>query len=145
MVKTKLKKTTRSYTLKISEAQAKLISVAAELYARLGAGQFTTLDRFFWDDLIEARPHLESLHKMRNGSLSTFGNIESKTIDDDYRILFDLHRVIRHRLAWDQNPQPEGMRTVDYNTPRRTSKKEPLAKITQSAQKIGRLKGTGRI
>ena len=83
--------------------------------------------------------------KLCTVELSTFGSIHSKALDDDYRILFDLHRVIRHRLAWDRDPQPEGMRTVDYNTPLRTSKKEPLAKITQSVEKIGRVKETGRI
>lgn len=123
------KKSSRRYVLKISEAQAKLISVAVELYARLGTGQFMRLDRFFLKDFEQARPHLDALHILRNGSLQSFGSIASKSIDDDYRVLYDLHQVIRHRLAWDRDPSGKESIKVDYDTPYRTSKKESLAMI----------------
>ena len=122
----------RRYVLEVSGAQVKLISTAVEFYARLGTGQFIHLDRFFWKDIEKARPHLESLHILRNGSLNCFGSIRSGSIDDDYRVLYDLHQVIRHRLALDKNLRPEKQLSVDYNTPWRSSKKEPLARISQT-------------
>ena len=125
----KRKKSIRRYILEISEAQAKLISVAAEVYARLGTGQFTRLDRFFLKDFEQARPHLDALHILRNGSLQSFGSIASKSIDDNYRVLYDLHQVIRHRLAWDRDPSRKESIKVNYDTPHCISKKESLAKV----------------
>ncbi|MBI4422295.1 MAG: hypothetical protein HY554_01125 [Elusimicrobia bacterium] len=126
------KKSRRRYVLELSERQAQALSQAAELYARLGTGQFDKLDRFFWKSVLQARPHLDALCMLKNGSLNAGPGIRSSEVDDDYRVLYDLHQVLRHRLSWDRDPQPQGMlRGVFYDEPSRTSKEEPLARIEE--------------
>lgn len=122
----------RRYVLELSERQAQVLSQAAELYARLGTGQFDKLDRFFWKYLEQARPHLDVLSMIKNGSPNAGPGIRSPEVDDDYRVLYDLHQVLRHRLSWDRDPQPQGvLRGVSYDEPSKTSKKEPLARIEE--------------
>jgi len=140
MTKTKQprKSSGRHYALEISERQAQLISNAVELYARMGLGQFEMLNDFFWKPkgaLEQAREHLDSLRLIKNGSLNSHPGIASDLVDDEYRILFDLHRVIRHRLAWDRDPQAAGWKGVAFDTPRQLSKSQDLAKIAQVVAK----------
>lgn len=128
----------RHYMLELSERQAQLISNAVELYARMGLGQFEMLNYFFGKPtgaLEQAREHLDSLRLIKNGSLNSHPGIGSDSVDDDYRILFDLHRVIRHRLAWDRDPQATGWRGVNFDTPMKLSKNQDLAKIAQVVAK----------
>lgn len=133
MVKSKSRKTSgRRYVLELSERQAQVLSQAAELYARLGTGQFDKMDRFFWKDLQQARPHLDVLSMIKNGSPNSGPGIRSPEVNDDYRVLYDLHQVLRHRLSWDRDPQPQGvLRGVSYDEPSKTSKGEPLARIEE--------------
>lgn len=133
------KKTSR-YVLEISARQAEMISQAVELTARLGMGQFEELDRFFWpeikgDQRDEVREHCQALCRIKNGAPHQYPGIHSDAISDDYRVLFDLHRVVRHRLAWDRNPNPPNFAGVAFDTPRPTSKIEDLAKIEKVAAK----------
>lgn len=126
----------RRYVLELSEGQARLVSRAVELYARLGMGQFDMLDSFF---PVEAkirgrervRPLLQELVVIKNGAPHTYPGIHSNEIGDDYRVLYDLHKVIRHRLAWDRDPNASGWKGVDYDEPRRASTTEDLARIDQ--------------
>ena len=133
----------RQYVLTLSERQAQLISNAVELNARLGMGQFEELACFFWSkggSIEEARSHIDSLRLIKNGSLNSSPGIRSESIDDDYRVLYDLHQSIRHRLAWDRDPQATVWRGVRYDTPRQLSKDEPLATISAVAVKPTRAK-----
>ncbi|MEI7482161.1 MAG: hypothetical protein WCK75_07415 [Elusimicrobiota bacterium] len=133
----------RQYVLTISERQAQLISDAVDLNARLGMGQFEELARFFWSrggSMEEARSHIDSLRLIKNGSLNSSPGISSKSVDDDYRVLYDLHQSIRHRLAWDCDPQATVWKGVRYDTPRQLSKNEPLAAISTVAVKPTRVK-----
>lgn len=131
------------YALEISKCQAQLISDAVELNARLGMGQFEELTFFFWSkgvSMEEARPHIDSLRMIKNGSLNSSPGICSESVDDDYRVLYDLHQSIRHRLAWDRDPQATVCKGVCYDTPRQLSKNEPLATISAIAVKPTRAK-----
>lgn len=104
-------------------------------------GDHSIQDQFFWKPggSIEAvHKHLDALRLIKNGSLNSDPGINSDAIDDDYRVLYDLHQVVRHRLAWDENPGPQGLRGVSHDTPRQLSKNEPLAKIAAAAAKPGR-------
>lgn len=126
----------RRYVLELSERQAQVLSQAAELYARLGMGQFDKLDRFFWKpqkSLDQARTYLDALRMIKNGSVNAHPSLRSAEVDDDYRVLYDLHQVIRHRLAWDREPQPQGLRGVSYDDPYQMSKDEPLARIDEKS------------
>mgnify|MGYP001565132730 CR=1 FL=1 len=140
---TKKKPSDCRYVLEISERQAQLISDAVELNARLGMGQFEELTCFFWSkggSLEKARPHIDSLRLIKNGSLNSSPGICSKSVDDDYRVLYDLHQVIRHRLAWDRDPKATVCKDVRYDTPRQLSKDEHLAIISAVAVKPTRAK-----
>jgi hypothetical protein len=134
----------RRYVLEVSTQQAEVISWTTELHARMGLGQFNVLDLFFWKpggSIQEVHKHLDALRLLKNGSLNSDPGIASDAIDDDYRVLYDLHRLVRHRLAWDKDPDPPAFRGVCYDTPRRLSKKEALAKIVAVAarpQKMSR-------
>ena len=114
------------YRLEISHRQAQLISNAVELYARLGMGQYVMLEYFFWGDLNaleKARPHLNDLQAIRNEAL------HRKKLDDAFRILYDIHQVVRYRLAID-HPQKKKMPwSVDSRDPLQTSSVQSLAKI----------------
>lgn len=124
----------RRYVLELSKRQAQVLSQAAELFARLGIGQFDKLDRFFWDSAQQARDHLDALRLLKNGSLYASPSIRSPEINDDYRVLYDLHQVIRHRLAWDRDPNPGAFHGVAHDKPMQTSKDEPLARIAQTGE-----------
>jgi len=122
----------------MSEYQAQLISNAVELVARLGMSQFNMLEEFFWNDLDElekVRPLLKELQKIKTGSHRVNPGLGSSLVDEDFRVLFDLHRLIRHRLAWDREPNNTSY-SVIYDEPRQESKVQPLATIeTLSAVK----------
>ena len=126
----------RRYLLEISERQAQLVNLAVELFARLGMGQFDMLDSFFpWESKIPGRerirPLLQELVAIKNGAQHTYPGVHSKEISDDYRVLYDLHKVIRHRLAWYRDPNPSGWKGVNYDEPSRASTTEDLARINR--------------
>jgi hypothetical protein len=118
------------YKLEISQRQAELISNAVELYARLGGGQFKMLDHFFWNKkgaLEKAHPHLDDLQLIKNGSLNAYPGIGQ--LDDDFRILYDIHQVVRYRLALDRKPDGKRSWSVDLRDPLQSCKTQPLAKM----------------
>ena len=68
----------------------------------------------------------EYINYVPNGS---FG-IHSDAVEDVARVAYDMKQVIRHRIAWDQNP--EGSFGVDFDKPWMTTKaKVPLITITR--------------
>ena len=126
----------RRYVLELSESQAEFVSRAVELYARLGLGQFPMLDRFFsWkgkqSEVERALPLLQELAVIKNGDPHSHPGIYSKAISDDYRVCFDLYQVVRHRLAWDREPNSQSWLNVDFSDPLRASTSEELARITR--------------
>ena len=121
----------RHYTLTLNEGQARLISKATELLARLHMGQFDHLDfalnpaERFPDSLCYAMkaimfPELDG---------PTFYSISNEKLPDEARVAYDLHRVIRHRLAWDNHPEGDKWQ-VDFDEPRQLGA-EPLAEIQE--------------
>lgn len=98
-----------TYTITITEQQARTLSTACELLARLGMGQ--------WPEILHHLPmqeskrggdHISALLPYMGGLLvdgidgwhSHLGIRGSKT-PDAARTAWDLYAVIRHRLAWD--------------------------------------------
>lgn len=142
-----------SYTLTVTTQQAMAISRACEIVARLGIGQFrdaleclptVTFCPDGWHDDMDAIGERLSRHMHGNvdGWRSNLG-IHHEKVSDESRVLFDLHRVIRHRLAWDgavergvipsiDSPRqwPEMMQ-VTFDAPSRIGS-QPLAKIEQA-------------
>ena len=129
-----------NYTLTITERQARVLSMACEVLARLGMGQFKdALDHLpeadqrdwsAWHDDMEQISRILSKHMP--------GGIDISNADEEARTARDLHAVIRHRLAWDR-AKAEGvtdgtkrewpaMMQVSYDEPMKYSE-EPLAKM----------------
>jgi hypothetical protein len=128
------------YTLHLTERQARVIVDALDLFSRIGMGQLKEVAYVLRqnplpssDPDLEARTTLLSEIRDKLDTLSRywmkgpgFYGITSKSISDRFRIAFDIQQVIRHRLAWDRNPQ--GDITVDFDNPTKTSE-EDLPKI----------------
>jgi len=125
--------------LEITREQARVISEACELLARLHMGQLkeilwvwgpNKIDSWEWaNNLIEAlRRRL--FPELLEGQ---FYPITSKKIPDEARVAFDLHQVLRHHLT---GPKPkQGFPSVCHDEPRQTSQEQPLAVIKEISGK----------
>ena len=133
-----------SYTITVTEKQAKLIAQALDLVSRLQMGQ--------WPEFIDWLPqqHLFNRHELREKiqpimaehfrkarpegcqyPIDGWNNnydIHSEFVRDAARVAWDLQKVIEHQLAWDHSPN--GGITVDFDGPVHAGK-EPLATIVK--------------
>ena len=140
--------TERTYTITVTERQARIISNACELMARIGIGQWPKFlnylpgaNRMNWNDMREELLPVMGRHLTPfvgiDGWYSSLGGGSDKSAPDTDEA-FDLNAVIRHRLAWDRamdNGITDGttrnwpvMIGVDYDDPMHWGK-EPLARI----------------
>lgn len=125
------------YNLSISTNQARTLCRALDLYSRIGMGQFTEiLFTYERGGMLEPRYReeavklLDRLHYLITRlPPSAYHGIHSNAIHDDLRVAFDLQQVIRHKIAWTE--EPGGGATVDFREPMRTSTTEELAKIKE--------------
>ena len=139
---------TRRYTITVTAEQARIISNACELMARIGIGQWAEFlyylpgaNKMNWNDMREEllpvmERHLKPFVGI-DGWYSSLGVGSDKSAPDTDEA-FDLSAVIRHRLAWDRavdNGITDGvtrnwdvMMAVDYDEPMRCGS-EPLARI----------------
>ena len=150
-MKTSQEKMTKTYTLTITEKQARALQNATDLMQRIQLGQFREIE----DNLPLKKPiDYEELHK----DFRTIGDLLSKHMIDGIDghasslgvghpelpesngILYDLHCVIRHKLSWEYAVEqgiiesedaprkwPE-MMTVNYDPPMKWGT-EKLAKM----------------
>lgn len=120
------------YTLTITEKQAQEISRACEILARLQMGQ---IDIALRELPLESAMDYDQVQYIENYLRSMYRQ-DGKRNDS---IAWDLHQVVRHRLAWDQaiaagEVEPGGRRNWDtmmgviYDEPLRMGG-EPLARI----------------
>ena len=124
------------YNLTLNEKQAEILVAALDHYSRIGIGQFEDVlnvyDRNFKLNY-EVREQLRhALDKTKitaghppNGSYG----IHNPEVRDEFRTAFDIQQVVRHRIAWDRNP--EGGNQVNFDTPRQIGP-EPLAKMSKT-------------
>lgn len=126
--------------LELTEEQVKTLSAACELVSRLYLGQVGEL-RWIAQRNIEplSREEEHSIKKILFPELTinSFHSIHSTAIPDDARQLWDIYQVIRHYLAWKDQPNtpetrkwPEQM-YVQFDEPWRTSVNCPLPKIKE--------------
>lgn len=130
----------KSYTLHLTEKQARVIVNALDLYSRIGMGQLKEVAYVLRQNplpkadpeldaritlLSDIRDRLDTLSRYWMNGSGYYG-ITSKSISDVFRTAWDIQQVIRHRLAWDRNPK--GGITVDFDNPMVTSE-EALPKI----------------
>lgn len=132
------KRSNPAYQLTLTEGQAQVLSDALDIYSRLHMGQLDSLQEILacysktrpgMAPFHEIRQTLQDIEPMITGlSNHAYYGIHSPELKDTARVAWDLHRVLRHRLAWDRNP--EGGFTVQYDKPDQSSQ-EPLATITK--------------
>lgn len=140
-----------TYTLTVTPEQARVISTACELLARLGLGQWPEFLRHMpgqvpmeyhnaIDRLLPEMARLLSEHGPQGTAINGWNShlgVGSPHVRDAAHTAFDLHQVIRHRLAWDaakaEGKDKDRMHTmgVQYDTPMHYGR-EPPAKMEQS-------------
>lgn len=127
-----LQEKSMKYKLTVSEKQAKVISFALDFYSRISGGQFEEVFmRFHWEKIdddgrTKALEMLTDLKCMLTGLKPNQPNVGIGNVCEEGKIAFDLHQVIRHRLAKD-NPNQHPY-SVDLDRPMKYSK-EILAQI----------------
>lgn len=131
----------KTYTLAITEEQARVLVNACDFFSRIGIGQLDrVLDEFRFskdvspEKLDEARKFIDHAKFLLTGFPPNASHgIRSPQVKDIYRVAYDLQQVIRHRLAWDA--KPEGGIGVHFDEPWRSSN-EPLATITEKKPSV---------
>lgn len=102
----------KTYTLTVTEEQARTISCACEVLARLGTGQIAdALDALplkamqgdDFSDWADAQKDIEAILKKFTviGSSGSSLGVRSPKVSDRSRQAWDIYRVVRHRLSWD--------------------------------------------
>jgi len=138
-----------TYTLTITEQQARTISTACELMARLGMGQWPeALSHLPMQDSKRGGDHISALLPYMAGLLvdgidgwGSHLGIRGARTPETARTAWDLYAVIRHRLAWDAAVERgltagefrnwRTMGGVHYDDPEHIGK-EPLATIERA-------------
>jgi len=135
----------RTYTLSLTEHQLRLIDAACEACSRVAMGQWGDVLHFCHDrhgapiftwELVQS---IEDLTKPRMGLAKNESFVVGRLAEAD--ILWDIHQVVRYRLAWDaayatgritpgQPRQWAEMLSRDFDEPLRYGS-EPLATVSQ--------------
>lgn len=133
----------RKYTITITQTQAEVMNRALELYSRLKAGQLSEIYFEFMDPKKSSRELFEVAAKVMKRSI--WPDMEynaTKGVGQDTRdgngkgdIAWDMHEVLRHRLAWDEagNPPTRDFKTMmghTYDNPTSWSG-HPLAEMKE--------------
>jgi len=125
----------KRYVLELDEDQAQALSEACEFMSRIGMAQLTevvTSWSFNWKVDRERKDQAERAMLFAKSQLTDLGashayySISSPDVPNVCKVAYDLHQVIRYRLAWDHNPNPEW--NTHKNEPMRYGK-SPLATI----------------
>ena len=126
----------RKYILELDEEQAMALRDAAEVCARIGMYQLHDICRFLPDKTEQAKKNYDAIYqdfwdmylKYTRDGMSDYEKPEIS------KILWDLYQVIRHKIAWDNNPKGDSM-SVMFDTPMRTANND-LAKITDALDNL---------
>jgi len=113
------------YNLKLTEEQAQILAASLDLFTRVGCGDFEEMLRHpTWQlkTLMSLTPNtrrdLESnLDRVRLAiaDLRHSERIGIPAADEINKIAYDVLQVIRHKLAWDKNP--DGGMQVKFQEP----------------------------
>ncbi len=109
----------QKYQITLNREQAQIISKALDFYSRIIGGQFNEIKNLFWaakpEDFKEVGKILTRLKFLLTG-MEENGNLGIGNISEDGRNAYDLHQVIRHRLAVDM-PELHHEFSVDFHSP----------------------------
>lgn len=143
---------TKTYILTLTEKQLQAISDATDCFQRIQLGQWReavdnlpinwkTVDYSEYRDDIDQIGRILSKYMIDNinGTNSSLG-VGNEKLPESNSILYEIHRVIRHKLSWEKavedgivesedSPRDwSKMMTVNYDSPMKYSN-EPLPKI----------------
>ena len=114
---------TKKYTIEVTEKQAYVMRDALEVLSRLQIGQVWAATDNLPSDSNKVRDW--DMQKALEAAYAPFEPASHKH-NDASEIAWDLYTVIRHHLAWDNNPQ--GGIGVSFDSPMQHGS-EPLADI----------------
>jgi len=102
--------------VKMTEEQANVVLKALDLYSRLHLGQFREIQTIWQTNYLWAKETLKELKKQLTGlEENEYHSICAEYVSQNAKIAYDILQTIRHRMAWDKNPN--GGLTVDYDEP----------------------------
>jgi hypothetical protein len=123
----------RRYNLTLTENQCRVLIDAMDLYQRIGMGQLDEIRRV----AVSAPGHVEDMKAVDATMailkfqllgwphIGTSHSILSKALPDAFRVAWDIHQVIRHRLAHDGlKPGENPGIYVKFDKPLRSSQEE---------------------
>lgn len=143
------------YILRLTPNQAQALVNACDFYSRIGIGQFGEVAHLARCGMINqkkgvdrhgtayetAEYYLNEAKRALTGleSNSNYG-IASDSVNEEFKVTWDLQQVIRHRLAWDRRGNPatrewrgeNSMMGTHYDDPHKTSK-EPIAAMERAS------------
>jgi len=122
------------YDLKVTEEQARLIQKSLDLYSRILIGQFEEIsnvilwDVLEWSDFEGNQVPCEKIHQFKDriGLLkqellgippNASHGIHSEKVSDNARKAYDIQKVIRHRIAWDNLKEGQTPFGVNFDEP----------------------------
>lgn len=112
----------RKYKIEVNEEQAKAISIACEIGARIGMYQLHDICRLLPYISDEDKQKQEEIYKkfwdMYLKYSREMNNYQKPEISN---ILWDIYQVIRHRIAWDNEPDSSPIKGVCFDKPFKTS------------------------
>lgn len=109
--------TTKRYQIELTEEQLQVLREATEVYARLKSGQLFVVGEHA---PLKKDVYPSHMDDILTPALKLIENVPFETC------AWDMHQVIRHQLAWDNNPK--GSFTVDFDPPLKRDK-NPLITI----------------
>lgn len=119
---------TSKYKLTVTEKQAEIMRDALELYARIHAGQISTLSEHL-PHILSGKADLTEELKKAYKPFSAHKDAHGYHPTNNSEISWDLYTLIRHRLAWDKNPK--GGIFVSFDSPTQHGS-EPTAIIEKN-------------
>lgn len=128
-------------TLKLNAEQARIVSQATELLARLHLGQIGhVMDEIIMraDITVEQAERIRELSELLGTVITdmppnaSFG-IGSPKVPDRARVAFDIYQAVRNRLAYVR--KPEGGMQVSFDAPSKLSE-QPLPEVTVSSPRL---------
>lgn len=135
------------YTITCNRRQLDLISRACDLVSRLQCCQFDHVANVVQPrDFGVENKDFSRLHYFQNDLLKLKGyfnlgenashGIYSREVQDSARTFWDMHQVIRNKIAYEENPEvtPEnrwekGKITINFDEPHRSDKENKLIKV----------------
>lgn len=125
----------KTYRLTINAEQADIISRALDFYSRVGGGQVEEIGAVAllqpYNSALDYTAVENSVNTLKRVLFGLSPNAPNCGIGNSrpqFQTAYDLHQVIRNRLAWDR--QPEGGIEVWFDSPMKWGP-EPLAEIKE--------------